>query len=70
MPTYKITYVTNSDYCRINPSHKDCQRDITIEAPSKSQAVTELHRDMVPETDTKGHSRNIVPIVWEIKELV
>ena len=70
---YKITYLINSDYCELRPDDPKCHIEQRIESNSKVEAVQELHRicGMVSEQNQRAlHSKNILPIVWEIVEVI
>ena len=62
---YQVTCLHNSDYCKIQPSDKDCQYSFTIEANSKEEARMLVHKNFV--MDGYGQAANNLPMVWEVK---
>ena len=64
---YRVTFVQNSDYCKLNPSDKDCLFSVDLEAPTKAEAAYKYHRNTGMVFDPIAKST--LPVVWGIKEL-
>jgi hypothetical protein len=65
MKPFTITYLCNSDYCRIKPSDPECHRTVEIEAESLVQAQYKLW-EMFGCKNDDAHNHNALPVVWEI----
>lgn len=75
MKEYRITYIANTEMCKINPHKDGCLRTEIIQADSKTNAILTFHSsfDFMPEQEYRhgkklsgGH--NIMPMVWEVTE--
>ena len=70
MRKYIITYLSNTDYCKIKPEDLECHTKITIEANNKAEAISKLHDrfDYANMTGVKQESYNKFPEIWEVVE--
>ena len=65
---YKVTSLSNSDFCKLSPGSTECHFPETVEANSKAEAVNRIHT----RTDFafKMVGKLSLPEVWSVEEVL